>query len=109
MKTQIFVLAIPIWLAGWLHAQVSTPEIGVVRYADNTVRSIYGVEANLVIGKQMVRTADAVSFSDFGGLVAVNGHIQLIDRRGSVLSEYDSKERKPLLNVDGELTTAVAY
>ncbi|MGI8962619.1 MAG: hypothetical protein ACR2IV_23265 [Bryobacteraceae bacterium] len=110
MKPHIFVyLAISIWLAGWLNAQVSAPELGVVRYADNSVRPIYGVEANLVVGKQMARTADAVSFSDFGGLVAANGHIQLVNRVGSVLSEYDSKERKPLLNVDGELTTAVAY
>jgi hypothetical protein len=88
MKSRLFVfLVIPIWLAGWLHAQVSTPELGVVRYGDSTVRPIYGVEANLVVGKQIVRTADAVSFSDFGGLVAVNGHIQLMDRRGSILSE----------------------
>ncbi|MGI9072076.1 MAG: hypothetical protein ACR2JB_12380 [Bryobacteraceae bacterium] len=57
----------------------------------------------------MVQTADAVSFSDFGGLVAVNGHIQLMDRRGSVLSEYDSHDLKPLLNIDGDLTTAIAY
>ncbi|MFL6351539.1 MAG: hypothetical protein ACJ74Z_06785 [Bryobacteraceae bacterium] len=110
MKAHIFVFwAIPIWLAGGLHGQVSTPEIGIVRYADSAVRPIYGVEANLVVGKQIVRTADAVSFSDFGGLVAVNGHIQLIDRHGSVLGEYHSTETKPLLNIDGKLTTAVAY
>jgi hypothetical protein len=110
MKPRLFVfLVIPICLAGWLHAQVSSPELGVVRYGDSTVRPIYGVEANLVVGKQIVRTADAVSFSDFGGLVAVNGHIQLMDRRGSVLSEYYSHDPKPLVNIDGDLTTAIAY
>jgi hypothetical protein len=110
MKLHIFVfLVIPMCLAGWLHAQISTPEVGVVRCGDSTVRPIYGVEANLVLGKQMIRVADAVSFSDFGGLVAVNGHIQLIDHHGSVLSEYDSHDRNPVLNIDGDLTTAVAY
>lgn len=109
MKPRIFVfLVIPIWLAGWLQAQIGKPELGFVRYADSTVRSIYGVEANLIIGKQMAR-ADAVSFSDSGGLLALNGHIQLVNRAGSVLSDYDAHERKPLLNIDGDLTTAVAY
>lgn len=51
MKPRLFVfLVIPIWLAGLLLAQVSTPELGVVRYGDSTVRPIYGVEANLVVG-----------------------------------------------------------
>jgi hypothetical protein len=110
MRPYIVVfLVIAIWLSGWLHAQVSPPELGVVRYADKTVRPLYGVEANLLVGKQIVRTADAASFSDFGGLLAVNGHIQLVSRHGSVLSEYDAGEREPLLNIDGDLTTAVAY
>jgi hypothetical protein len=110
MKLHTFVfLVIPICLTGWLHAQVSTPELGFVRYGDSTVRPIYGIEANLVVGKGMVRAADAISFSDFGGLVAVSGHVQLRDRRGSILSEYDSHEQKPLLNIDGDLTTAIAY
>jgi hypothetical protein len=110
MKSHIFAFwVISISLAGSLHAQVSRPELGIVRYGDNTVRSLYGIEANLVAGKQMFRTADAISFSDLGGLVAVNGHIQLVDLRGSVLGEYNSHERKPVLNIDGGLTTAVAY
>jgi hypothetical protein len=110
VKSQIFVsLVVSTCLAGWLQAQVGAPELGFVRYADNTVRPIYGVEANLVVGKQLFPFADAVSFSDFGGLVAVKGHIQLISRRGSVISDYNTNERKPLLDVDGALTTAIAY
>jgi hypothetical protein len=57
----------------------------------------------------MLPFADAVSFSDFGGLVAVKGHIKLISQRGSVIGEYYAKERKPLLDVQGALTTAIAY
>jgi hypothetical protein len=110
VKSQIFVsLAISTCLAGCLQAQVSAPELGIVRYADNTVRPIYGVEANLIVGKQLFPFADAVSFSEFGGLVAAKGHIRLISRRGSLIREYYTNERKPLLNVDGALTTAIAY
>jgi hypothetical protein len=103
------LLAVSTCLTGLLCAQVSAPEIGVVRYADNAVRPIYGVEANLVVGKQMLPSADAASFSDFGGLVAIKGHIQLVSRRGVVVSDYYANERKPLLDIDGALTTAIAY
>lgn len=110
MKLQIFVfLALPMCLASWLNAQVSAPKLGVARYADGTVRPIYGIEANFIVGKQMLPIADALSFSDFGGLVAANGHIQLVGPRGALVGQYNSHERKPLLNVDGDLTTAIAY
>jgi hypothetical protein len=110
VKTQIFVsLSISTCLAGCLQAQVSAPELGVVRYADKTVRPIYGVEANLIVGKQLFPFANAVSFSEFGGLVAIKGRIQLVSRRGSVIGEYYTNERKPLLDVGGALTTAIAY
>jgi len=73
------------------------------------VRPIYGIEANLIVGKQMFPTADAISFSDFGGLVAVNGRIQLVGPRGALVGQYNSYEHKPLLNVDRDLTTGIAY
>ena len=103
------LLAVSTCLAGFLHAQVSAPELGVVRYGGNSVRPIYGVEANLVVGKQMLASADAASFSDFGGLVAVRGHVQLVSRGGLVIGDYYAHEPKPLLDVEGALTTAIAY
>lgn len=109
MKLHIALFAVSMCLAGWLHAQISAPELGVVRYGDNAVRPVYGVEANLIVGKQVLPSADAASFSDFGGLVAVKGHIQLISRRGFVIGQYYANERKPLLDVSGALTTAIAY
>jgi hypothetical protein len=102
-------LAVLTWLVGSLYAQVRAPKLGIVRYGESAVRPIYGIEANLVIGRQMLPFADAVSFSDFGGLVAVKGRIQLISPRGSVIGEYYANERKPLLDVQGALTTAIAY
>jgi hypothetical protein len=110
MKLHILALfAVSMCLASWLNAQISAPELGVVRYGDNAVRPVYGVESNLVLGKQVLPFADAASFSDFGGLVVVKGKIQLISRRGFVIAEYFANERKPLLDVSGGLTTAIAY
>ncbi len=110
MKLPIFIVsALPICLAGFLCAQVRAPNVGVVRYADGTVRPIYGIEANFIVGRQMLPIAQAVSFSDFGGLVAANGRIQLVGPRGALVAQYNAHERKPLLNIDQDLTTAIAY
>jgi hypothetical protein len=110
MKLLIFITsALPICLAGLLCAAVRAPNVGVVRYADGTVRPVYGLEANLIAGGQMLPIADAVSFSDYGGLVALNGRIQLVGPRGALVAEYNSHERKPVLNIDRGLRSAIAY
>lgn len=110
MKLQILIaLTAPLCLVATLYSEVSAPKLGFLRYTDGTVRPVYGVEANLVVGNKMFLAADAVSFSDAGGLIASNGHIHLIARNGAPLSDYDARDHNALLNIDGDLTTAIAY
>jgi hypothetical protein len=93
----------------WLQGQIAAPTVGVARYADGTVRRIFGFESNFVTGPFRFPSADAISFSDFGGLISTGGHIQLVAADSSVIGEYDSGEARPLLNVDGKLTSAIAW
>jgi hypothetical protein len=90
-------------------AQLSVPKIGVARYVDHTVHGINGLEANLVVDSQILSSADAVSFSDAGGLVSAAGRIQLLTIQGAVVGEFNANESKPVLNIDGGLTTAIAW
>jgi hypothetical protein len=108
MKLPISPFAL-LFIAGLLPAQVNVPQVGFVRYADHTVRPIYGVSSNFVAGKTVLDSADAASFSDSGGLVSRNGHIELVTRDGTVLGQYDSGETAPLLNIDGDAKTAIAW
>ena len=105
----IISLALPLWLAATLQAQIRAPKVGFVRYSDGTVRATYGLEANFIVGSQTPIAADAVSFSDLGGLISRGGRIRLVGRDASVIAEYDSTETAPVLNVDGDLTTAIAW
>jgi hypothetical protein len=105
----LFSPALPLLLAGWLQAQISAPRIGVVRYSDNSVHAVFGVHDNFVVKSEAIGSAEAISFSDFGGLVATHGHIQLIGPSSEIIAEYDAGESTPLLNVDGDLTTAIAW
>jgi hypothetical protein len=106
---RFLVTFVPLLLAGLLSAQVSIPEVGLVRYTDHTVRPIYGVPANFIVGTTLFDHADAASFSDSGGLVSTNGGIEVVTRDGTVLGRYDSGETAPLLSIESDLETAIAW
>ena len=92
-----------------LVAQLSVPKVGVARYADHTVRGVNGLEANLLVDSQILSSADAVSFSDAGGLLSTAGRIQLLTIQGATVGELNSGESSPVLNIDSSLTTAIAW
>lgn len=92
-----------------LAAQLNVPKVGVVRYADHTVRAVNGLESNMLVTDQALLKADAASFSDSGGLLSIAGTIRLITSRGALAGEYPSNEPSPVLNIDGGLTTAIAW
>jgi hypothetical protein len=106
--TFFFVLLFSL-LAELLQAQVDTPKVGFARYADKSVRAIFGIHADFVVERQERGSADALSFSDSGGLIARNGMIQLRNSDYSLVAEYNSGEAAPLVNVDGDPTTAIAW
>jgi hypothetical protein len=110
MKLRIvFSFAVVLCLACGARAEVNAPKLGFARYADRTVFKINGLESNLLVDSQLLSSADALSFSDAAGLVAVGGQIQLIAVDGALLGAYSSTESAPVLNIDGDLTTAVAW
>ena len=57
----------------------------------------------------LVTRANSVSFSDSGGLVSRAGKIDLVDANAKVIASFASDEAAPVLNMDGALTTAIAW
>jgi hypothetical protein len=96
-------------LAAVLSAQVNSPKLGAARFADGTIRAVHGLPANLLVSATPLTSADFASFSDAGGLVSRNGLIRLLGPDASPLAEYASSETAPLLNIDGPLSTAIAW
>lgn len=92
-----------------LDAQLHAPKAGVVRYPDGTVHTVYGLSANYVVDGHPLTSADAASFSDAGGLLANHGKILLTDTGLQTIASFDSGESAPLLNIDGDLKSAVAW
>ncbi|MBV9759321.1 MAG: hypothetical protein JO340_02045 [Acidobacteriaceae bacterium] len=109
MKLRIVLSVSLLIVPAALVAQLSTPKIGMVRYADHMVRGVNGLESNMLLGDRALLDADTASFSDFGGLVSIAGRIQLLNSQATLVGEYQSNEPSPVLNMDGALSTAIAW
>ncbi len=96
-------------MAVTLPAQVSVPRVGFARFAGGSVHAVNGLSANLVVAALPIARADSLSFSDSGGLLAHDGEIDLVDANAQPLASFASGEPAPLLNIDGALTTAIAW
>jgi hypothetical protein len=83
--------------------------VGFARFAGGSVHAVSGLPANLVVGDLPIARADSLSFSDSGGLLAHNGQIDLVDANAQPVASFTSGEAAPLLNIDGALTTAIAW
>ncbi len=92
-----------------LTAQVHSPSAGVIRYGSLPVQGLYGIPGNFVPVKASFGIADAISFSDAGGLIAANGRIELVRADGFPVATYEYGGVAPLLNIDRDLTSAVAW
>lgn len=90
-------------------AQLRAPQPGIARFSDGSLRVVRGVPANLIVDGPSLGKAAAASFSDSGGLIFENGRVELLSSRGAVIAEFESADPAPVLNVDGPLSSAIAW
>ncbi len=114
--TFVFVLALSCFatlqiLCGQIVAAspLSSPRVGVVRYASSGVYLLYGLPGNYVVGPRVLDGVDDASFSEQGGMVARNGSLTLLGSDLSAVGTVETGETKPVLGMDGDLTTAIAW
>ena len=89
--------------------QLSAPRVGVVHYAGGGVYLLYGLPGSYVIGPRVLDGADSVSFSAQGGLTARQGLLTLLRSDLSTAGTLQTGESNPVLGMDGDLTTAIAW
>lgn len=91
------------------NCQVAIPSVGYVRYANDGVRGIYGLEGNYIVGRTVLAPAEAASFSVAGGLVFNSGSLALVDPKFVALATTAVEDSDAVVRVDGSLDTAVAW
>src|ERR1700761_3335813 len=87
--------------------QIKAQRIGFVRYADASVRAIYGLPASFVVGQPMASAVKAASFSDQGGILSAAGQLQVVTDSGSIAAQTAGGDA--VVGIDGALSTALAY
>src|SRR3954454_8118921 len=106
-------LTLPICLGFFVslaaNCQVATPSVGYVRYANDGVRGIYGLEGNYIVGRSVLAAAETASFSDAGGLIYNSGSLVLADPKLIALSTTEIEGSEPIVRLDGGVDTAIAW
>lgn len=108
-RRTVFLFVLSLCAAAFVQGQINAPKVGVARYPDETLHIVYGIPANYIVDGQALASADAASFSDAGGIVAKNGSISLLGPALKTIAEYQSGEAAPLLNIDGNLNSAIVW
>jgi hypothetical protein len=109
MRSSLVLVLLLAGTAALNFGQVHAPRAGVARYADGTVRVIHGIDGNYIANDKGGVTAQRVAFSDAGGLVATGGRLKLLNADLEILEEVALDEESPLLNIDSDLNSAVAW
>ena len=92
-----------------IYGQVSTPAAGFVRPKGLPVQAIYGVAGNLITAPAIWGPAEAICFGKSGGLIAAGGHVRLVSLDGSVLADYPTAEKHPVLGMGDTLASSIAW
>jgi hypothetical protein len=92
-----------------LAGQLTAPKVGTVRYPDGSLHSVQGLANNMIVCDLPFDGTDAASFSDQGGIVSQQGIIRLLNADLSVAFEFKTGEPAPVLNMEGDLTSALAW
>ena len=89
-------------------SQIKAPRIGLVRYADSTVRAVYGLPASFVVGPASTTAVDAASFWDNGGILSSEGKLRIVTPDGAVLAE-EAGSKNAIVEIDDSMSSAIAF
>ena len=109
MNSYLPQLLLSLALAGTLGAQVSAPSPGFIRNGAFPIQAVYGVPGSLVAASTTLGAADALAFADRFGIIAAGGEVKLLRSNGLNLGHFETLENHPVLNLDSDPASAVAW
>ncbi|HEY6393021.1 MAG TPA: hypothetical protein VIX89_17200 [Bryobacteraceae bacterium] len=106
MKALLIILSItPI--AMW--AQLAAPQVGFIQDSGNTLRPVYGLAGNFILGDPVAANMESASFSGLFGIVKTTSALVVVDRQGQVVASQDAAAGPALFAFSRNGAPALAY
>ena len=88
---------------------ITDPLVGLVRYTNGVVATVYGVSGSYVTRQITSESANGLSFSKAGGILATADALELISSSLTTISRFDTAESAPLVSMGETEDSALAW
>src|ERR1700729_479425 len=88
---------------------IRPPQVGFAGNADGTLRPVYGVAGNFILGPSIAARVISQAFSGSIGLLKTESTLRAFNRQGQVLATTDAAEGPALFAFSPDGLTALAY
>jgi hypothetical protein len=96
-------------VAMWGQPAIAPPQIGFIQDSDHSLRPVYGIAGNFVLGDTAVANIEAASFSGSFGMLKDSSTLTVIDRQGQVVGSRDAPSGPALFAFSKTGAPALAY
>jgi hypothetical protein len=96
-------------VALWAQPALSPPQIGYIQDSGNSLRPVYGIAGNFLLGDATAQGVVSAAFSGSFGLVKTDSAVYAIDRQGQVLAGVDAPAGSALFAFSRSGAPAFAY
>jgi hypothetical protein len=103
---QLLILS---WVALNAAAQIRAPQMGFAGGADGTLRPVYGVAENFILGPSVSGRVISQAYSGSLGLLKTNGTLVAFGAQGQMLASIDAAPGPALFAFSPDGVTALAY
>jgi hypothetical protein len=96
-------------VAVWAQPALSPPQIGYIQDSQNSIRPVYGIAGNFVLGDATSQGVASAAFSGSFGLLKTDSAVYAVDRQGQVLASADAPAGAALFAFSRSGPPAFAY
>jgi hypothetical protein len=96
-------------VAAWAQTGIAAPQMGFIQDGGNSLRPVYGIAGNFVLGDATASGVVCSAFSGSFGLVKTDSSIVAMDGQGQVLDTADAPPGSALFGFSRSGAPALAY
>jgi hypothetical protein len=108
MKPLLIVLAL-MTVTAWAQTALAPPQIGFIRDSTGSLRPVYGIAGNFVLGNSTLANVDDAAFSGTFGILKDPSTLTVVDRQGQVVGNQYAPAGPALFAFSASGAPALVY